>query len=181
MAIREPIRTGGRSARVQQSVHQAVRTLLASQPRESITVPLIAQRAGVTPSTIYRRWGDLPSLLADVSLERLRPDAPPTDTGTLAGDLLAWVEQYVDELSSAPGKAMIRDFINSGHACQCSGILRGQLQQIAERAALRGEPAPATDHLVDQLAAPVVYRVMFSETLPDLQQLTRWVAQALRR
>ncbi|MBD1551946.1 TetR/AcrR family transcriptional regulator [Pseudomonas typographi] len=181
MAIREPIRTGGRSARVQQSIHRAVCELLATQPRESLTVPLIASHAGVTPSTIYRRWGDLPTLLADVSLERLRPDTAPADTGSLHGDLLAWAEQYVDELGSEPGRAMVRDFINSDAACQCSNLLRGQLQHITERALQRGEQAPAADLLVDQLAAPMVYRVVFSEQLPSTAQLKVWVARALAR
>ncbi|MEG2632003.1 MAG: ATP-binding protein, partial [Comamonas sp.] len=58
---------GGRSARVQESVHSAVRELLEAHERSSVTVPMIAARAGVTPSTIYRRWGDLSALLADVA------------------------------------------------------------------------------------------------------------------
>ena len=52
-------RPGGRSARVQATVHQAVQLLLARMPREALTFPLIAAEAGVTPSTLYRRWGDL--------------------------------------------------------------------------------------------------------------------------
>ncbi|PVZ20487.1 MULTISPECIES: TetR/AcrR family transcriptional regulator [unclassified Pseudomonas] len=179
MAIREPVRSGGRSARVQQSVHAAVRELLAERPREALTLPIIAARAGVTPSTLYRRWGDLPSLLADASLERLRPDAPPVDTGSLHGDLLAWVEQYVDELGSEPGRAMIRDFVASGTACQCAGVLRGQLQQIVDRAQSRGEVSPSADTLLDRLAAPTVYRVMFSEVLPDAARQAQWVEHAL--
>ncbi len=37
------------------------RTLLKSMDRAEVTIPLIAAEAGVTPSTIYRRWGDLQS------------------------------------------------------------------------------------------------------------------------
>ena len=51
MAIKEGIRTGGRSARVQQSVHNAVRALLQEHDRACLTVPMVAARAGVTPST----------------------------------------------------------------------------------------------------------------------------------
>ncbi|QXG79911.1 TetR/AcrR family transcriptional regulator [Rhodospirillum rubrum] len=77
MEPREPLRPGGRSARIQDSVHRAVRALLGEADRGDVTIPLIAQRAGVTPSTIYRRWGDLAALLADVAAARLRPDGPP--------------------------------------------------------------------------------------------------------
>mgnify|MGYP006177310963 CR=1 FL=1 len=83
MAIKEALRPGGRSARVQESIHTAVRQLLEEQDRSSLTVPQIATRAGVTPSTIYRRWGELAALLADVAVERLHPDSEPLDTGTL--------------------------------------------------------------------------------------------------
>ena len=48
-------RPGGRSARVQAAVHQATRELIEQHGRAALTVPLIAARAGVTPSTIYRR------------------------------------------------------------------------------------------------------------------------------
>jgi len=87
MAIKEGLRPGGRSARVQESVHSAVRELLETHERSSVTVPMIAARAGVTPSTIYRRWGDLSVLLADVALARMRPDSEPANTGSLRGDL----------------------------------------------------------------------------------------------
>ena len=96
MAIKEGLRPGGRSARVQESVHRAVRELLETHERSSVTVPMIAACAGVTPSTIYRRWGDLSVLLADVALARMRPDTEPANTGSLRGDLQAWAEQYLD-------------------------------------------------------------------------------------
>ena len=73
MASRQGPRPGGRSARVQASVHEAARELLATTARECVTVPAIAERAGVTPSTIYRRWGGLPDLLG-----RSRRRAPAT-------------------------------------------------------------------------------------------------------
>ena len=79
MGIRQGPRPGGRSARVQASVHQAVRDLLATSDRDGITVPAIAERAGVTPSTIYRRWGGLPELMADVAAEPVASRrAPPS-------------------------------------------------------------------------------------------------------
>lgn len=72
---REMIRQGGRSARIQAEVHNTVNRLLEALDRSAITVPMIAEQAGVTPSTIYRRWGDLSQLLADVAVARMRPIA----------------------------------------------------------------------------------------------------------
>ena len=72
-----PARPGGRSARIQATVYQTVKGLLETMPREELSFPLIAAQAGVTPSTLYRRWGDIQQLLADVAVEIIRPTAPP--------------------------------------------------------------------------------------------------------
>ncbi|WP_237711520.1 ElyC/SanA/YdcF family protein [Paracidovorax oryzae] len=107
------LRPGGRSARVQAAVHQAVRDLTALHGRDALTIPQIAAQAGVTPSTIYRRWGDLAELLADVSIERMRDEAEPPDTGSFRGDLLAWGEQFLEEMSSGPGRQMLKDVLSA--------------------------------------------------------------------
>ncbi|TBW38417.1 TetR/AcrR family transcriptional regulator [Siculibacillus lacustris] len=171
MVARESIRPGGRSARVQASVHAAVRRLLEVQDRSELTIPQIAAAAGVTPSTIYRRWGDLADLLADVAVERLRPDCDPADTGSTRGDLEAWFAQYVDEMSSAPGRAMTRDVLagTSGprNAGQCVAFTRQQLQVICDRATGRGEAALDLDALVDHVVAPIVFRILFDEVPPS--------------
>src|ERR1700712_5137712 len=108
---RELVRQGGRSARIQKTVHEVTRGLLEQMDRGAITVPMIAERSGVTPSTIYRRWGDLGQLFADVAVERLRPVAHPDNTGSTLGDLEAYVLQYAEEMSSTPGKATLRDVL----------------------------------------------------------------------
>ncbi|MGE8393230.1 MAG: TetR/AcrR family transcriptional regulator [Pseudomonas sp.] len=171
MAIKEGIRTGGRSARVQASVHAAVRELLKEQDRASLTVPQIAVRAGVTPSTIYRRWGELAALLADVAVERVLPDVAPLDTGELRTDLRAWTEQYLDEITSEPGRNLMRDVLSSACPGYCTNILRGQLKVILDRAQARGEALPDIERLLDLLVAPTVYRTLFAEAPPTLEQL----------
>src|ERR1700761_3336993 len=108
---RELVRQGGRSARIQKAVHTVTRELLETNDRAAITVPMIAERAGVTPSTIYRRWGDLNQLLADVAGERVRPIADPDDTGATVSDLDAFIVQYAEEMGSKVGRAMLRDVL----------------------------------------------------------------------
>jgi AcrR family transcriptional regulator len=164
-------RPGGRSARVQAAVHRATLELLAQHGRAALTVPLIAARAGVTPSTIYRRWGELADLLADVAVERLRPDADPADTGSVAGDLLAWAEQYRDEMSSEVGLGMMLDVLSARRGalaegqlpvpCQCAAFTAAQIETIVDRGIRRGEPVPDVDAVMDTVVAPVVYRALF--------------------
>ncbi|WDG51945.1 TetR/AcrR family transcriptional regulator [Pseudomonas chlororaphis] len=180
MAIKEGLRPGGRSARVQESIHSAVRELLEEQERSTLTVPQIAIRAGVTPSTIYRRWGDLSALLADVALERMRPDSEPAATGSLRGDLRAWAEQYLDEMSSEPGRNMMRDVQCSSTPGYCVSILSGQLQIILDRHRHSETALPNIDRLLNMLVAPTVFRILFAAQPLEVQELHELIDIALR-
>ncbi|MFD4871710.1 TetR/AcrR family transcriptional regulator [Streptomyces sp. NPDC058412] len=159
------MRPGGRSARVQASVHTAVRELAAEVGRDALTVPLIAQRAGVTPSTVYRRWGDLQELLSDVAVERLRPETAPEDHGALSADLTNWAEQFLDEMSSPAGRAYIRDALlgdpDGSNAGRCSAYAAEQIDVILTRATARGQRTPDVETVIDQVVAPLMYRILF--------------------
>ncbi|PBP29324.1 TetR/AcrR family transcriptional regulator [Pseudomonas syringae] len=181
MAIKEAVRTGGRSARVQESIHRAVRDLLQEHDRSALSVPMIATRAGVTPSTIYRRWGDLTTLLADAALERLRPDVP-IDQGSLHQDLLTWSEMYLDEMSSAPGRALMRDAAAqyaTGSVGKCAAMVREQLQVMIDRAIARGEVSPSADDMIDAVIAPMIYRILYAESAPTPERVRQWVDRCL--
>ncbi|MFI6170447.1 TetR/AcrR family transcriptional regulator [Nocardia sp. NPDC051052] len=165
MSRKPMVRPGGRSTRVQQAVHTATHALMAEVGRDALTVPSIATRAGVTPSTIYRRWGDLRELLSDVAVERLRPETEPEDHGTLAADLTAWAEQFLDEMNSPPGRAYIRDALlgdpEGANAGQCSDYAAEQIAVIVNRADRRGESPPGAEAILDRVVAPMMYRILF--------------------
>ncbi|MFE1176184.1 TetR/AcrR family transcriptional regulator [Streptomyces sp. NPDC058773] len=158
-------RPGGRSARVQEAVHAAVRELEAEQGRAALTVPAVAARAGVTPSTIYRRWGDLHELLSDVAVERLRPEEPPADHGSLPTDLETWARQFLDEMASPSGRAYIRDALlgdpDGTNAGRCSAYAADQIEVILTRATGRGEAVPDIEAVMDHVVAPMMYRILF--------------------
>ncbi|MEF0941974.1 TetR/AcrR family transcriptional regulator [Rhizobium sp. BR 362] len=166
MVSKENPRPGGRSARVQAAVHQAVREMLARMERADVTIPLIAQRANVTPSTIYRRWGDLQELLADVAASRLQPETEPLKTGSGRSDLQAWAEQYADEMSSGAGRQMIRDILavsGTANAEKCAGYTQQQLRVIIARAEEQGEAFPTLTELMDFVISPIMYRILFDQ------------------
>jgi len=168
VAVKERIRVGGRSARIQAAVHQAVADLSATTPREHLTVPQIACEAGVTPSTIYRRWGDLGALLADVAVARLRPVAEPEDTGAMASDLRSFIEQFAEEMSSPVGRALIRDVFSSGQTfpSECAGFTSCHLETLAARAKARGETPFDIDEVTDHVVAPLIYHILYGDREP---------------
>jgi AcrR family transcriptional regulator len=171
VAVRERIRVGGRSARIQSTVHEAVKRLGAMTDREQLTVPQIAAEAGVMPSTIYRRWGDLGSLLADVAVARLRPIAEPENTGSTASDLRAFIEQFMEEMSSPVGRALIRDVFSppgETYPVQCAGFTHEHLTTIASRAKARGETPFDIDEVLDHVVAPIIYHILYGDREPTL-------------
>jgi AcrR family transcriptional regulator len=168
VALKERIRVGGRSARIQAAVHQAVSDLGATTPRDQLTVPQIATEAGVTPSTIYRRWGDLDALLADVAVARLRPIADPEDTGAMQSDLRLFIEQFAEEMSSPVGRALIRDVFSSSYSFpnQCAGFTSCHLNVLATRAEARGETPFDVDEVIDHVVAPIIYHILYGDREP---------------
>lgn len=157
-------RPGGRAARVQQAVHEAVRALQAESPRQELTIPNIAMLAGVAPSTVYRRWGGLNALLADVAAARLRPEGPP-DTGSVRGDLTAWAEQYLEESASPTGRRFLSDLISGGpdrsSALRAGSYARERVELMLDRGRQRGEDVPRVQEVIDLLLAPIVYQLLF--------------------
>ena len=167
------IRPGGRSERIQIAVHQAVRELMAEGHELELTVAVIAARAQVPPSTIYRRWQTLQLLLADVASERFVPDSMPADTGSLENDLEIWFEQLVDDLSSGPGNALLRERLTNVRIARiAAGYAYQNLVCLCDRCATRGEPVPVADRLMDLLVAPAIYRIFFAgQTIPKSYQV----------
>ncbi|MGW6199924.1 TetR/AcrR family transcriptional regulator [Kribbella sp. NPDC055110] len=161
-------RPGGRSARVAAEVHQAVTDLLNERGYGNFTVGDVAARAGVADSSIYRRWGNLATLLTDVALTRLNAQSPMPDTGSLAGDLRTYAAQVAREITGPDGLALLRLAVAlSSHGDQ--GAQAGndllvertrQLQSMLDRAVERGEHAPDALGVVDHILAPMYVRVL---------------------
>src|SRR6476620_11773435 len=88
-------RTGGRSAVVLMSIRKAVEELIAEQGSDAVTIPMVAERAGVNHSSIYRRWGDARTMINDLATYRLAPDRDLPDTGDLRADLTVWAQELI--------------------------------------------------------------------------------------
>ncbi|MGW8768040.1 TetR/AcrR family transcriptional regulator [Streptomyces sp. NPDC055815] len=162
-------RPGGRSARVAADVHQAVTDLISERGYGSFTVGEVAARAGVADSSVYRRWGNLETLLTDVALTRLNAQSPMPDTGSLDGDLRTYAAQVAREITGPDGLALVRLAValsNKGQqGMQAADDLRAertrQLQSMLDRARERGENAPDALDVLDHVMAPMYIRVLF--------------------
>lgn len=163
MSERPLIRPGGRSERIQKAVHAAVRELLEEVGEEALTVPMIAARAEVTPSTIYRRWNTFAELLTAVLRKEFHGDRDPPNTGSFREDLRIWLEQFVDDISSGPGRTLLQERVgNAAVARQAAGYAFANLRTLTNQATQRGEAVHDPDRLMDLIVAPVIYRLVFA-------------------
>lgn len=180
-------RPGGRSARVVAAVHAAVNELVGEGNPGDITVGEIADRAGVNPTSIYRRWGTLESLMLDVEEARVEVRSPIPNTGTLRGDLLAYARQAAREISRPGGMAFLRAVLavrqsgDTQHQGRLGPLRKraAQLQTMLDRASDRGESAPALNDVLDCILAPIYGRALFGAGRPREEQLALFVDRAL--
>jgi AcrR family transcriptional regulator len=158
-------RPGGRSAQVQTLVRTALEELVAEQGRERVTVPAVAERAGVSASSIYRRWGDLSGLLAETASRRLDPNRPLPDTGDLRQDLTGWAGELITHLSLPCNTSLLKAAaalaVNGNDDTDCLRNRKAEAQVLVDRARQRGESTPDTQQLIDHVVAPIVFRVIF--------------------
>ncbi|QHC22603.1 TetR/AcrR family transcriptional regulator [Streptomyces sp. GS7] len=162
-------RPGGRAARVRSAVHEAVIELLSEPGGKDVTVPAIAQRAGVNPTSIYRRWGTREALLADVAVTRLAEDSPLPDTGTLCGDLTQWATAAASSLMRPEGQLILRALVMSLPGTPEAQEERSRhfarraddIGRILDRAAARGEDPPDIDQVLDHVLGPLYLRALF--------------------
>ncbi|GIG68828.1 TetR/AcrR family transcriptional regulator [Phytomonospora endophytica] len=146
----------------------AVRAELAEHGYDSLTVDTVAARAGVHRTTVYRRWGDVGGLLADVYDAAGDDDWEPPDTGSLHGDLAALNEEIQAAMVMRPPimEALIAASFRSEAAADAQRRLWEdryvRCEVIVERAIGRAEIPPGTGarRLLVTATAPVYHHLV---------------------
>ena len=154
-------RPGGRTARTKAAVFEAAAALVAERGHEAIAMTDVAARAGVAATSLYRRWGDVRTLLMEVAVERLSAESPP-NTGALRSDLRTWARRIAAGLTAPGGSPFFRTLLATAPAPSADAF-GPRLQQITVmlgRAAARGEAAPPLMDVVDHLLAPLYMRAL---------------------
>ncbi len=159
-------RPGGRSARVRRAVLDAALSCL-DDGLTRVSLPDVASRAAVAPSSLYRRWGSVENLMAEALLDQSRMTMPVPDTGSVRTDLIAFAQGLARFLASPRGAAVLRtaavlEWSEDRAAARTrfwderfavSGV-------IVQRGIDRGELAPDTDArlLMEMVVAPLHLR-----------------------
>lgn len=100
-------RPGGRTAAASQRIAAAALALLGEGGFHACTFQAVAARAGVSRSTLYRRWPSEAAMVLDAIASVVDQRIAVADTGSLAGDLRAALRQLAAFLDSPVGRASI--------------------------------------------------------------------------
>jgi AcrR family transcriptional regulator len=101
-------RPGGRSSRVRAAAIAATLAELAESGYASLGLERVARRAGVNPTTLYRRWGSRERLVLESMLEQVAEHISVPDTGSLRDDLLELAETVAANAARPEVAAMAR-------------------------------------------------------------------------
>ncbi|MFE2479074.1 TetR/AcrR family transcriptional regulator C-terminal ligand-binding domain-containing protein [Streptomyces sp. NPDC059389] len=163
-------RPGGRTARVRAAVLDATAQVLAEQGFARLDLADIARRAEVGKTTVYRRWGTVTGLVADLLLDMAQQSVPRTETGSLLGDLTANARLVQRTLADPRQGALFKSVIAAaGSDPKAAEALYGfysarvdEWAPCVEQAAARGEVPDGTDaqEVIRATSAPLYYRLL---------------------
>ncbi|UVS77447.1 TetR/AcrR family transcriptional regulator [Actinokineospora sp. UTMC 2448] len=163
-------RPGGRTARVRAQVLRATGDALAEQGFAHLDLADIARRADVGKTTVYRRWGSVTALVADLLIDMAEESSPRSDTGSLLGDLRANADLVLRTLTD-PRQGRLFTSIIAAATCdaQAAEALHGfyatrvaEWAPCVERAIERGEAPEGTDAqaVIRAVSAPLYYHLL---------------------
>lgn len=162
----------------------AVRAELGEHGYDGLTMDAVAARSGVHRTTVYRRWGDVGGLLADVLDAASDDDWRPPDTGSLEGDLTALNQEIQTAMAAQPPimAALIAASFRSEKAAEAQQRLwedrYARCEIVVSRAVRRGDIPPGTDarRLLIAATAPLYHQLVLLRT-PHDPQLPRHAAR----
>jgi AcrR family transcriptional regulator len=171
------VRPGGRTAKVREAVLRAAGDALAEDGFDRLDLAEIARRAGVGKTTVYRRWGTVPGLVADLLNEMAADSLPRTETGSLLGDLTAQARLVQSTLSDARQGPLFKALIT---AASCDPQTADALRRFYDTrtrewapcvtaAIERGEIPEGTSptELISAVSAPLYYRLLITGAAID--------------
>ncbi|WP_114241065.1 TetR/AcrR family transcriptional regulator [Dyella sp. C9] len=179
-------RPGGRSARVKDAVFDAVEALLAERQGEIPSMLEVAERAAVNKTSLYRRWGDIRSLLADVAVERLVREEPIPTGGSVRDNLITWASSIARSVGDPHSLSLMRVMsITPQVAAKEQDIMQtpvgrrlAELKHMLEAGRSRGEVVPSAALVIEVVLAPLYMRALFVGSVQHPGDAARLVDRA---
>jgi AcrR family transcriptional regulator len=149
---REPVRGRPRDPALDRAIRAAVMELLGEVGYARLTMERVATRAGVSKASLYLRWPNKLALVTDALAHRARAVPEVPDTGSLPGDMRAFLRALLRArtkasraLAGVSGEIASNPALRKAWHLGLGGTLTACLRQIVTRAAERSELPPDTD------------------------------------
>ena len=166
-----------------EAVIQAFVTLVGEQGYAATSMDEVAERAGVSKATIYRRWPSRDALIVDVH-HAMVDDSDARDTGSLEGDLLALLERVAGVLEqtgfarlvvASAGEMLSNPELAAVFRDRVLGPRQGLMETVFARAIERGEIEAGADwrSWAYTLIGTNIFRVAFMGERPDREANVR--------
>ncbi|WP_055586271.1 TetR/AcrR family transcriptional regulator [Peterkaempfera griseoplana] len=172
-----------RNEAVRRAILDAALQLMRDGDRRELTIDGIARKAGVGKQTIYRWWPSKGAVLAEALADLAEGFVGLPDTGTLRGDLGAFLAASFRALEEPGAARMLREVMaanleNAGATAVLADFTerrRVALRSLLDRAAGRGEVSPEADPdlLADLAYGFLWYRLLVGHAPLDARAAAR--------
>lgn len=183
-AATQPRRGRPRAEGLDQALLDVTLELAGEVGMNGMSMDDLAQRAGVSKATIYRRWPSKERLVLDALNQAMRP-FDLIDTGSLRGDLDDYLRELARRMTEGKASDVLPDLIaasvrDANLRMSLDEYIRYRRQPLSTllgRAVERGELAHDADLevLIDALIGPIVYRRLLSHDPLDADFVARLV------
>lgn len=180
-----------RSASVHEAVLAAAARLIRRYGYNRVTIEAIAAAAGAGKQTIYRWWPSKAALCLELYTSLATEAKLSVNTGSVAGDLRAFLRRVFRLFRTTPAKAVLAGLIaEAPHDRAVAKALvdhlvrrrRPLIRQIFERGQKRGEIRRRADldYAVDAVSSAIWFRLLLGHAPLDERFSQRLVVQVLR-
>jgi AcrR family transcriptional regulator len=153
------------SASRERTILRAVYGILAESGYQGLRYEAVATRARTSKATLYRHWPTKAELVTTAMSLRPAEDLRVPDTGTLRGDLLAYLQLLAEWMGGEPGAVISGLFVTMRNDAELAALLRPLLipavppvRAVCERAERRGELALGQDvRFIDELCVSALF------------------------
>jgi AcrR family transcriptional regulator len=168
-----------RNDAAKEAILDATFRLLSGPGTEVLTIDAIAAEAGVGRQTIYRWWPSKGAVVAEALARYARDVVPDRDTGSFAGDLVAFFTDSFagleDERLAGRLRQIVAEAQHDEHVARVleefTAVRRAALRALLERGRAAGELAAGADldMLVDMAYGVLYYRLLVGHAPLDAQ------------
>jgi AcrR family transcriptional regulator len=184
-----PQRGRPRSERSHRAILEAAKDLLEERGFVDLTIDEVAQRAGVSKPTIYRRWPTKGTLVFEVFSAQFLARQPVPNTGSLRGDLLAALRAWIRVVKgTVTGRTLVGLIAEAQRDPELAQIWREQFigpvrahhRVMIDRALERGEISPNADpEIILDLTYGSAYHRLLQSHLPLTDRFARAVVETV--